>query len=96
MQSAPRTLAERAVYPPHRLAQGTHVPDSQCPGGGGFPLPSVTYTRPACPSLETHLQNNGKLLRGVSVLHAHCEPYLEGSQLLSEEWAVLGGQRGVS
>lgn len=42
----------------------------------------------------THLQNDGKLLGGVPILHAHREPHLEGGQLLSEERTVLWDRQG--
>lgn len=37
----------------------------------------------------SHLQDNGELLRGVAVLHAHGQPDLECRQLLRKEGAVL-------
>lgn len=41
-----------------------------------------------------HLQDDGQLLGGAPVLHAHRQPHLERGQLLGEERAVLwGGQR---
>lgn len=43
---------------------------------------------------HTDLQDDGQLLRGVAVLHAHGQPHLEGRELLGEEGAVLGEQRG--
>lgn len=46
------------------------------------------------PSPRTHLQDDGQLLGGVAVLHAHGQPHLEGRELLGEEGAVLGEQSG--
>lgn len=36
-----------------------------------------------------HLQDDGELLRGVAVLHAHGQPHLECRQLLRKEGTVL-------
>lgn len=44
----------------------------------------------------TDLQDDGQLLWGAPVLHAHCEPYLECCQLLSKEWAVLWESKRAS
>lgn len=70
-----------------------HLVDSAAPSGQGEPhanAPCPSRRKPRrgpCPG--AHLQDDGELLRGVAVLHAHGQPHLESRQLLRKEGAVL-------
>lgn len=70
------------------------------PGGGhGHGANTRTHIPGSSPFPErspegTHLQDDGKLLGWVPVLHAHREPHLERGQLLGEERTVLWDRQG--
>lgn len=63
------------------------LPAEPSAAGGGRRKHAVS-ARPS-PCAAAHLQDDGELLRGVAVLHAHGQPHLESRQLLRKEGTVL-------
>lgn len=84
---------------------GARATSASCPGGARPGTAAVRDGRVARPTTRlswegrgaagrrgragAHLQDDGQLLGGAPVLHAHRQPHLERGQLLGEERAVL-------